>query len=119
MIKERTAAGICNPYFASRSKIRNLGAESKGKASRNLLDDPRGWWWCRRGFWGCDTYTASAKRKPRTAKRGSSPFLSQYSSWSGFLSRSSFPLIFSPTPSDCSESWKHATRRKADGVTTL
>src|SRR5215472_6530788 len=35
MLKERTAAGTCNPYFVSRSKIRNLGAESKGKASRN------------------------------------------------------------------------------------
>jgi len=35
MFRERTAAGTCKPYFVSRSKIRNLGAESKGKASRN------------------------------------------------------------------------------------
>src|SRR5215469_3512575 len=35
MFRERTAARTCKSYFVSRSKIRNLGAESKGKASRN------------------------------------------------------------------------------------
>src|SRR6516164_9842930 len=35
MFRKRTAARTCKSYFVSRSKIRNLGAESKGKASRN------------------------------------------------------------------------------------
>ena len=35
MLRERTATGTSNPYLASRSKIRNLEAESKGNASRN------------------------------------------------------------------------------------
>jgi len=32
---ERTAIGTSNPYFLSRSKIENLGADWKGKASRS------------------------------------------------------------------------------------
>src|ERR1700739_3756940 len=35
MLKERTATGTSNPYLASRSKRRNLGAEPNGKASRS------------------------------------------------------------------------------------
>jgi hypothetical protein len=33
--RDRTAAGTSNPYFASRSKSRNLGADSNGNASRS------------------------------------------------------------------------------------
>ena len=32
---DRTAAGTSNPYFPSRSKIRNLGTDSNGNASRS------------------------------------------------------------------------------------
>jgi hypothetical protein len=35
IFNDRTAARTSNPYFASRSKIRNLGADPNGNASRN------------------------------------------------------------------------------------
>jgi len=34
-LRDRTATGTSNPYFASRSKIRNLDAESKENSSRS------------------------------------------------------------------------------------
>src|ERR1700681_2797928 len=39
---DRTATGTSNPYFASRSKIRNLSADSNGNASRSCWMIQRG-----------------------------------------------------------------------------
>jgi len=55
MFKERTATGTCNLYFVSRSKIRNLGAESKGKASRNC--------WMIHRLVGCLTLKCKMRRR--------------------------------------------------------
>jgi len=41
MLSDRIVAGISSPYLASRSKMRNLGADSKGNASRNCWTTPQ------------------------------------------------------------------------------
>jgi hypothetical protein len=40
-LNDRTAAGTSSPYLACRSKMTNLGAESRWKCFSQLLDDPR------------------------------------------------------------------------------
>jgi hypothetical protein len=43
ILRDRTAAGTSNPYFASRSKTRNLGVGSNGSASRSCWTMQKEW----------------------------------------------------------------------------